>query len=152
DELTRIGASDVALTDYGAVLATIPANEASQNAPTIAFLAHVDTAPAFHASGVKPIVHRDYSGDPIILPDDPSQILLPEQLPYLQAKLGDDIITASGTTLLGADDKAGVAIIMTLADHLIANPDLPHGKLRLCFTPDEEIGHGVHERLPADLA
>ncbi|MFN8486331.1 MAG: peptidase T [Caldilineaceae bacterium] len=151
DELTTIGASDVVLTDYGAVLATIPANAAGQNAPMVAFLAHVDTAPAFHASGVKPLVHRNYSGEPIALPDDPSQVLQPDQLPYLQAKLGDDIITASGTTLLGADDKAGVAIIMTLAEHVIANPDIPHGKLRLCFTPDEEIGRGVHDHLPTDL-
>ena len=152
DELTALGIADVILTEYGAVLATIPATEAGKQAPTIAFLAHVDTAPAFHASGVKPIVHRHYNGEPIVLPDDPSQILNPEQIPYLKAKIGDDIITASGTTLLGGDDKAGVAIIMTMAAHLLAHPTVPHGPLRLCFTPDEEIGRGVHERLPADLA
>ena len=152
DELTGLGINDVVLTNYGAVLGTIPANQASPGAPTIAFLAHVDTAPAFHASGVKPIVHRAYQGDPIVLPDDPSQILDPAQLPYLKAKIGDDLITASGTTLLGGDDKAGAAILMTLVEHLLAHPALPRGNVRICFTPDEEIGRGVHERLPADLA
>lgn len=152
DELNALGVKDVVLTDYGAVLGTIPANRVGNHTPTIAFLAHVDTAPAFHATNVKPIVHRNYNGDPIILPDDPSQVLSPAQIPYLKAKFGDDIITASGTTLLGADDKAGVAIIMTMAAHLLANPDIPHGDLRICFTPDEEIGCGVHEHLPADVA
>jgi tripeptide aminopeptidase len=150
DELREIGAQDVALTDYGAVLATIPAT-AKTNAPTIAFLAHVDTAPAFNATGVKPIVHRKYAGGDIILPDDPHAVLLPERFPYLAQKTGDDIITASGTTLLGADDKAGVAIIMTLAGYLLRNPDITHGPIRIAFTPDEEIGRGVHPDLPRDL-
>ncbi len=95
--------------------------------PTIAFLAHVDTAPAFSATGVKPIVHRNYDGGDIVLPDDPGIVLSPEQFPYLATKVGEDIITASGTTLLGADDKAGVAIIMTVARHLLENRDFPHG-------------------------
>jgi tripeptide aminopeptidase len=149
-ELQEIGASDVRLTDYGAVLATLPAT-VEKDVPTIAFLAHVDTSPAFNASGVKPIVHRAYDGRDIILPDDPEQVLSPAALPYLAQKVGDDIITASGTTLLGADDKAGVAIIMAMAGHLLAHPEIEHGRLRICFTPDEEIGRGVHENLPADL-
>lgn len=154
-ELIELGAADVRLTDYGCVLATIPAT-VSQPVPTIAFLGHVDTAPQFSGSNVKPLVHRNYDGKPIVLPDDPNQVLDPQQLVYLASKVGDDVITASGTTLLGADDKAGVAICMTLARHLLANPDIPHGKIRLCFTPDEEIGHGVThltlEDLGADVA
>jgi len=150
EELKEIGAQEVALTDYGAVLATIPAT-IETSAPVIGFLAHVDTAPAFHASGVKPIVHRNYDGGDIVLPDDPTQVLSPKQSPYLATKIGDDIVTASGTTLLGADDKAGVAIILTMARHLLAHPEVPHGKLRIAFTPDEEIGRGVHKNLPTDL-
>jgi tripeptide aminopeptidase len=149
-ELREIGAEDARLTDYGAVLATIPAT-LETDAPTIAFLAHVDTAPGFYAQGVRPLVHRAWDGREIILPDDPQQVLSPDNLPYLASKVGDDIITAGGTTLLGADDKAGVAIIMTMAQHLLANPDIHHGRIRICFTPDEEIGRGVHEDLPADL-
>jgi tripeptide aminopeptidase len=106
-------------------------------------MAHVDTAPAFHAAGVKPIVHRHYNGDPIVLPDDQTQILAPSEFPFLHQKIGEDIVTASGTTLLGADDKAGVAEIMTMADYFIQHPEIPHGPLRLVFTTDEEIGRGV---------
>jgi tripeptide aminopeptidase len=140
-ELEEIGATGVSLTEHGYVLATIPATVSS--APTVAFFAHVDTAPAFHATGVKPLVHRAYNGSPIVLPDDPSQVLDPAKIPYLREKVGDDLITASGATLLGADDKAGVAILMTLAARLLTDPSIPRGKLRLCFTPDEEIGRGV---------
>lgn len=150
DELREIGASDVTLTDYGAVLATIPAT-IERDSPVVAFLAHVDTSPAFNASGVKPIVHRHYDGGDIVLPDDQQQVLSPKQSAYLASKTGDDIITSSGTTLLGADDKAGAAIIMAMARHLLANPDLPHSPIRVCFTPDEEIGRGVHPDLPGDL-
>ncbi len=150
DELETMGAQDVKLTDYGAVLATIPASAVS-DAPTIAFLAHVDTAPGFNATGVKPIVHHNYDGGDIVLPDNPESVISPEDSPYLAKKVGDDIITASGTTLLGADDKAGAAIIMTMAKHLLENPDLPHGTLRVCFTPDEEVGRGVHKNLPTHL-
>ena len=149
-ELKEIGAQEVTLTDYGAVLATIPAT-IDTSAPVIGFLAHVDTAPAFHASGVKPLVHRNYDGGEIVLPDDPTQVLSPRQSPYLLTKVGEDLVTARGTTLLGADDKAGVAIVMAMAQHLLAHPELPHGKLRIAFTPDEEIGRGVHKNLPADL-
>jgi tripeptide aminopeptidase len=150
DELRALGAQDATLTDYGTVLATIPAT-VKTSAPTIAFLAHVDTAPAFNATGIEPIIHRNYAGGDVVLPDAPDVMLSPKQLPYLAQKVGEDIITASGTTLLGADDKAGVAIIMTLARHLLANPALPHGPIRLAFTPDEEIGRGVHPSLPRDL-
>jgi tripeptide aminopeptidase len=149
-ELESIGARDVRLTDYGAVLATIPA-ATTDPVPTIAFLAHVDTAPQFNATGVKPIVHRAYGGGDIVLPDAPGVVLSPNQFPYLGTKVGDDIVTASGTTLLGADDKAGVAIIMTAARYLLTHPDVRHGPIRICFTPDEEIGRGVHANLPADL-
>jgi len=149
-ELTAMGAQDVRLTDYAAVLATIPATT-SRPTPAVAFLAHVDTAPQFHATGVKPIVHRRYDGGDIVLPDAPDVRLSPGQFPYLTEKVGDDIITASGTTLLGADDKAGVAIVMTRARHLLKNPDVPHGPVRVCFTPDEEVGRGVDPRLPGDL-
>ena len=149
-ELGDIGAQEVRLTDYGAVLATIPAT-VTANVPTIAFLAHVDTAPGFNADGVVPIVHRNYAGGDIVLPDDPQQVLSPEQLPYLAEKVGHDIITASGTTLLGADDKAGIAIIMAMTGHLLNNPNIAHGPIRICFTPDEEIGRGVHANLPGDL-
>ncbi|WP_116132125.1 peptidase T [Tropicimonas sp. IMCC34043] len=149
EELAGIGAADVQLTDYGVVLATIPATAAG---PTIGLLAHVDTAPQFNATGVKPRVIRGYNGGEITFPDDPMRVLSPEAYPYLAEKLGHDIVTASGTTLLGADDKAGVAIIMTAARHLLANPSLPHGPIRIAFTPDEEIGRGVGEKLPGDLA
>jgi tripeptide aminopeptidase len=150
DELTEIGARDVRLTEYGAVLATIPAT-VTHPTPTIALLAHVDTSPAFNGTGVKPLVHRNYQGDAIVLPDDPEQKVTPENSPYLKERIGDDIVTASGTTLLGADDKAGVAIVMTTAHHLLRHPEIPHGPIRIGFTPDEEIGRGVHADLLADL-
>ncbi|MBI1170535.1 peptidase T [bacterium] len=146
-ELTEMGAEEVTLTEYGAVLATLPATAPG---PTVAFLAHVDTAPAYHATGVKPRVHRGYNGGEISYPDAPLT-LSPENSPELGRKRGHTIITASGATLLGADDKAGVAILMTAARHLLSHPDLKHGKIRLAFTPDEEIGRGVDKRLPADI-
>lgn len=151
DELKGFGAENVRITEYGAVLATIPAT-APGPLPVIGFLAHVDTAPAFAASGVKPVVHRAYDGGTITFPDAPGLVLSPEQSPYLRQRIGDDIITASGTTLLSADDKAGVAIIMTAARHLLSTPSIPHGEIRIGFTPDEEIGRGVDPRLPGDLA
>ncbi|MEM7537311.1 MAG: peptidase T [Chloroflexota bacterium] len=151
DELTAMGASDVTLTDYACCLATIPSTVPDKQVPTIAFMAHVDTTAQFNGFGVKPIVHHNYNGEPIVLPDDATQVLSSDELPYLAAKVGDDIINASGTTLLAADDKAGVTIIMTMAKHLLDHPDIPHGAVRVCFTPDEEIGRGVHERLPQDL-
>jgi len=149
EELQSIGAQDVQLTDYGTVLATVPG---TAEGPTIGFLAHVDTAPQFNAAGVKPRLIKGWNGDDISYPDNPDLILSPAKSPYLATKVGDDIITASGLTLLGADDKAGVAVVMTLARHLIANPDIKRPTIRVAFTPDEEIGRGVDAKLPADLA
>ncbi|HET9067665.1 MAG TPA: peptidase T [Amaricoccus sp.] len=149
DELAAMGAADVAVTGYGTVLATLPGEP---TAPTVAFLAHVDTAPQFNATGVKPRVVRAYDGGAITFPDDPALTLSPEDAPYLAERKGEDIVTASGTTLLGADDKAGVAIVMTMARHLLAHPEIAHGPIRIAFTPDEEIGRGVHADLPRDLA
>jgi tripeptide aminopeptidase len=155
DELRELGANDVTLTDYGCVLATIPST-VDYAVPTVAFMAHVDTAPAFNATGVKPIVHHHYNGEPIVLPDDPSQVLSPDEFPFLRKKVGEDIVTASGTTLLGADDKAGIASIMAMAGYFLAHPEIPHGKIRICFTNDEEIGMGVRhvklEDVGADYA
>ena len=151
NELKEIGAQEVKLTPYGTVLATLPST-AGSDAPTLALLAHVDTAPQFNATGVKPVVHKSYNGGDISFPDAPELTLSPANSSYLGTKQGHDIITASGTTLLGADDKAGVAIVMTAARHLLANPEIKHGKIRLAFTPDEEIGRGVHPDLPRDLA
>lgn len=148
-ELTDIGAQDVELTDYGVVLATIPGTVPG---PTIGFLAHVDTAPQYNAAEVKPRVIRGYNGGEITFPDAPELVLSPEEFPYLALKVGQDIVTASGSTLLGADDKAGVAIIMTAARHMLGNPDIPHGPIRIAFTPDEEIGRGVGAKLPKDFA
>ena len=147
-ELTEIGAADVTKTPYGTVIATIPGNRPG---PTIGFLAHVDTAPQFNATGVKPRMIRGYNGGAISFPDAPDLTLSPDDFPYLATKIGEDIVTASGTTLLGADDKAGIAIIMTAARHLLENPDLPRPDIRIAFTPDEEIGRGVDPKLPADL-
>ena len=147
-ELEEMGAADVTLTDYGTVLATIPGTAPG---PTVGFLAHVDTAPQFNATGVKPRVIKGYNGGAISFPDAPDLSLSPDEFPYLAQKIGHDIVTASGTTLLGADDKAGVAILMTAARHLLATPEINRPTLRLAFTPDEEIGRGVDSRLPKDL-
>ncbi len=156
DELRALGVADVILADRGFVMGTIPATVTAVNIPTIAFLAHVDTAPAFSGTAVQPIIHRRYDGRPITLPDDPTQVLNAANSPELAGKIGEDVVTASGLTLLGADDKAGVAIIMTLAEHLLAHPEIPHGRIRICFTPDEEIGRGVGylnlDDLAADVA
>ncbi len=147
-ELINMKAHDVQITDYGVVLATIPGNK---KAPTIGFLAHVDTAPQFNAKGVKPRMIKGYNGGDISFPDDPSLLLSPKDFPHLREKQGHNIITASGKTLLGADDKAGIAIIMTAARYLLENPDIPRGQIRLAFNPDEEIAKGVHKKLPEDL-
>ncbi len=147
-ELTEIGAQDVEMTGDSVVVATIPG---TADGPTIGFLAHVDTAPQFNATGVKPRVIKGYNGGEITFPDDPDLVLSPEEHPYLAEKIGHDLITASGTTLLGADDKAGVSILMTMARHLLESNDIPHGPIRIAFTPDEEIGRGVTEQLPRDL-
>ncbi|TNF64876.1 MAG: peptidase T [Rhodobacteraceae bacterium] len=147
-ELTAMGAADVTKTAYGAVIATVPGNAPG---PVVGFLAHVDTAPQFNATGVRPRVIEGYNGGAITFPDNPDLVMTPEAFPYLAGKIGEDIVTASGLTLLGADDKAGVAIIMTAARHLLENPDIARPTIRLAFTPDEEIGRGVDKQLPADL-
>lgn len=141
-ELREIGASEVEITEHGYVLATIPASTGCETAPTIAWFAHVDTATEL-PGGATPLVHRNWDGKPIVLPDDPTQVLSVENSPLLRGAIGQDLITASGKTLLGADDKAGVAIVMATARHLLRHPELKHGKIRLCFNPDEEIGRGV---------
>lgn len=149
-ELREIGAADVALNEHGYVLATLPATTARVGVPRMAWCGHVDTATNL-PSAAKPMVHRAYDGRPIILPDDPSQTLTVETVPYLRGAIGHDIITASGTTLLGADDKAGVAIVMSAARHLLRHPEIPHGPIRLCFNPDEEIGGGMKKLELAQL-
>jgi tripeptide aminopeptidase len=141
-ELLEMGISDAVMDEHGYVFATIPSN-LDYEVPTICFCSHMDTAPDVTGTNVKPIVHRKYDGKPITLPDDPTQIITTDRHPYLKEKIGDDLITASGHTLLGADDKAGVAIIMDYAYQMMTNPELPHGKIRVLFTPDEEIGRGV---------
>lgn len=147
-ELQEIGIQDVRLTDYGTVLATLPGTAPG---PTVCFLAHVDTTQQFNATDVKPRVVRSYDGKDIAYPDNPNLALSPAASPYLAGKVGDNIVTASGTTLLGADDKAGVAIIMTLARHIMAGSRIDHPPIRIALTPDEEIGRGVHPKLIDDL-
>ncbi len=142
EELKTIGITDAHLDEHGYVYATIPSNT-SKKVPVICYCAHVDTAPDCSGKDVKPILHKNYDGNDIALPDDATQIISVKEHPYLKSKAGDDIITASGTTLLGADDKAGVAIIMDVANFLIKNPSIKHGDIRILFTPDEEIGRGV---------
>jgi tripeptide aminopeptidase len=137
-ELQEMGVKDAVLDEWGYVYATIEATT-TKPLPVICFCAHIDTAPDCSGSEVKPIVHRNYRGQALVLPDDPLQVIREEEHPYLRNKHGHDIITASGTTLLGADDKAGVAIIMDLANFLMTHPDIQHGKVRILFTPDEEI-------------
>lgn len=142
-ELQQMGLEDVETDHYGYVYATISSNTPKQNIPTIAFCAHIDTAPDCSGSNVKPILHRRYDGNDIPLPDDQSQILNVRDSPYLKNHIGNDIITASGKTLLGADDKSGVAIIMQAAQYLVDNPNILHGKVKIVFTPDEEVGKGT---------
>lgn len=142
-ELLEMGITDAELDEFGYVYATIPAT-IEGDIPTICFCSHVDTAPDCSGKDVKPILHKNYDGTDIVLPDDSSIVISAKNHPYLSQRIGDDIITASGKTLLGADDKAGVAIIMDLAKYLMEHPEIPHGKIRILFTPDEEIGRGVN--------
>lgn len=143
DELKALKLHDVEMDEWGYVFATIPSNSDNPNLPTICFCSHMDTAPDCSGTDVKPIIHRNYDGLPITLPDDTTQIITVEKHPYLKEKIGDDIVTASGLTLLGADDKSGIAIIMSFAEYLVQNPTIQHGPIRILFTPDEEIGRGV---------
>lgn len=142
EELLAIGVTDAHLDDFGYVYATIPSNT-HKTVPVICFCSHVDTAPDCSGSGVKPIVHKNYQGQDIILPDDTTQVIKLSEHPDLKNQLGNDIITASGTTLLGADNKAGVAEIMDACYQLMNHPEIKHGNIRILFTPDEEVGHGV---------
>jgi tripeptide aminopeptidase len=141
-ELKEIGLANAATDQHGIVLATIPNTKASA-APTIAWIAHLDTSPETTGHGVKPIVHRDYDGRDVALPGDSHKVLRVAESPELSALKGSTIVTSDGTTLLGADDKAGVAVIMEAAAYLQSHPEIPHGAIRLCFTCDEEIGHGI---------
>ncbi len=141
-ELLAIGILDAHMDEFGYVYATIPSTT-NHDVPVVCFCAHVDTAPDCSGTDVKPILHENYQGEPIVLPDDHEQIISIQDHPYLQKKIGDDIITASGLTLLGADDKSGVAIIMELAYVLMNDLSILHGPIKILFTPDEEVGRGV---------
>ncbi len=142
EELRAMGIGDAEMEEWGYVYATVLSNT-DKAVPTICFCAHVDTAPDASGTGVKPILHKGYKGDDIILPDDGTQVLRKKDFPYLERLIGHDIITASGTTLLGSDDKAGVAEIMDAANFLMTHPEVKHGVIRLLFTPDEEVGKGT---------
>lgn len=142
EELQQVGLADAHMDEWGYVYATIPANT-DKKVPVICFCAHVDTAPDCSGTNVKPILHKNYQGDDIVLPDDTTQVLRMSEYPYLQKLIGHDIITASGTTLLGSDDKAGVAEIMDLANFLQQHKEIKHGKIKILFTPDEEVGQGT---------
>ena len=142
-ELKAIGIADAAIDDHGYVMGTIPATTKKPNVPAIGFIAHVDTSPEMSGENVKPIVHRNYRGGDITLPDDLEAVLRGADSPYLESCVGHDIVTASGKTLLGADNKSGVAEIVTATEYLLAHPEIPHGVIRIGFTPDEEIGLGT---------
>ena len=148
-ELLAIGLVDATMDTNGYVMATIPATIEQEKLdalklPVICFFAHVDTAPDCSGTDVKPILHQQYNGAPIVLPDDPTQIITVEKYPYLKNFIGKEIITASGKTLLGSDDKAGVAIIVSLAAYLMQHPSIQHGPIKILFTPDEEVGRGAY--------
>ena len=145
EELKAIGLQDAYMDEWGYVFARIKSNSPKANIPAICFCSHVDTAPDCSGTNVKPILHSAYNGSPMVLPDDPTQIITVEAHPYLKERLGDDLITASGHTLLGADDKAGVAIIMEFARYIMDNPMVIHGDIQILFTPDEEVGRGVEK-------
>lgn len=142
-ELQALGLEDVMMDEYGYVFATVPATSAKTGVPVIGFLAHVDTSPEMSGAGVKAIFHRDYDGKDLAFPDDPSAVISSADNPHLAQQIGNDIITASGTTLLGADNKAGVAEIMGAVEYLLAHPEISHGPIRIGFTPDEEVGNGT---------
>jgi tripeptide aminopeptidase len=142
-ELVAIGLTDASIDEFGYVIATIPATTTKRGVPTIGFIAHVDTSPEMPGAGVTPIVHRGYDGRDLALPDDPAAVLRLADNPALAEQMGHDIVTASGTTLLGADNKSGVAEIVTAAAYLVAHPEIAHGPVRIAFTPDEEVGRGT---------
>src|SRR6187431_3069137 len=142
EELKQIGVTDAHMDEWGYVYATIPSNT-EKKVPVICFCAHVDTAPDCSGTDVKPIVHKNYNGSDIVLPDDKTQVIRMSDYPYMEKLIGHDIITASGKTLLGSDDKAGVAEIMDLANFLMTHKDVKHGEIKILFTPDEEVGKGT---------
>lgn len=142
-ELRAIGVTDARIDEYGVLMGTVPATSARVGVPVIGFIAHVDTSPEMPGDNVKPVVHPQYDGRDLVLPDDRAAVLRLADNPALAACIGDDIVTASGLTLLGADDKAGVAEIMAAAEYLMSHPEIPHGAVRIAFTPDEEIGRGT---------
>jgi tripeptide aminopeptidase len=143
DELLQIGLQDVVLDDHGYVFATVPTTSNKPGVPVIGFLAHVDTSPEMSGAEVKAVIHRNYDGGDLVLPDDPSVVISVAENPLLSEQAGNDIITASGTTLLGADNKAGVAEIMGAVEYLVNHPEIAHGPIRIGFTPDEEVGNGT---------
>ena len=153
-ELQQMGIQDATMDVHGYVMATIPATH-QKKVPVVCFCAHVDTAPDCSGTNVKPILHENYNGATIILPDDPTQIITTEAYPYLKNFIGKSIITASGKTLLGSDDKAGVAIIMEMVSYLMKNKNIEHGTIKILFTPDEEVGRGTEhldiQKLGADF-
>ncbi|OOQ57528.1 peptidase T [Mucilaginibacter pedocola] len=148
-ELLAMGIADAHLDEHGYVYATIPTNTDKADVPVICFCSHMDTAPDCSGTNVKPLVHLNYTGADIVLPDDNTQVFRMAEHPDLKNQLGNDIITASGTTLLGADNKAGVAEIMDASYQLMNHPEIKHGLVKILFTPDEEIGRGVDK---ADIA
>ena len=154
-ELREIGIADAHLDDFGYVYATVPSNT-TKAVPVICFCAHMDTSPDVTGEGVKPQIVRNYQGGDIALPGDPSQVIRVAENPALKDQIGHDIITTDGRTLLGADNKAGLAEIMDAVNIVVNNPDIQHGALKILFTPDEEVGHGVDhvdiKKLGADFA
>ena len=140
NELTSLGLTDVSMDEHGYVMGTIPSTTHKLHVPVMGFIAHVDTSPEMQGHDVHPIVHRGYDGRDLVLPDDPAAVLRAADDAALASHIGHDIVTASGHTLLGADDKAGVAEIMAAAEYLMAHSEIPHGAIRVAFTPDEEIG------------
>jgi tripeptide aminopeptidase len=142
-ELRAIGLPDASIDEHGYVTATIAATTTKTSVPAIGFIAHVDTSPELSGADVRPVVHHAYDGGDLVLPDDPTAVLRLADNPDLAEQIGHDIVTASGKTLLGADNKAGVAEIMTAAAYLAVHPEIPHGVVRVAFTPDEEIGRGT---------
>jgi tripeptide aminopeptidase len=155
EELLAMGISDAAMDDKGYVYATLPSN-VSSHVPVICFCSHMDTSPDCSGAGVKPVIHKNYDGGDIVLPADNNVVLRASEHPDLPAQTGNDIITADGTTLLGADNKAGVAEIMDAVHFLLQHPEVKHGTIKILFTPDEEIGRGVNhvdlKRLGAEFA
>ena len=143
EELRAIGLKDAARDEHGYVMATIPATTRKAGVPVVGFIAHVDTSPEVSGADVKAIIHRNWQGRDIVLPDDPAVVLRAAEIPELSEQIGCDIITASGTTLLGADNKSGVAEIVAAAEYLMAHPEIPRGAIRIAFTPDEEVGGGT---------